>query len=134
MLPDSLKALREHLSLKQILRLVEEFGGSKVYIPDADSSNIEQSALAQALGLEIAQALATSDYRGGYFWVPKADGLARAVRNIEIARLRKEGASIASLSRLFRLTDRQVYGVLKAAKHQEAANADRAPPSSGRYA
>jgi Mor family transcriptional regulator len=108
-LPDSLKGLRAHLSLEAILRLVEAFGGGKVYIP---GEKVRGSELAKAVGLEAAQALSALLPMGESIEVPKADRLKRLLRNLEIVKRSNEGENSKSLSRRFNITQRQVFSIL----------------------
>lgn len=109
-LPDSLKKLRAYLSLTDILRLVEAFGGGDVFIPTTPRDN---SKLVDAIGEQAVVALAASPLRGDTLWVARAYRFKTELRNMEIVQLADLGESNASLAKAYGLTDRQILTILK---------------------
>jgi Mor family transcriptional regulator len=109
-LPQSLKKLRTRLSLETVIRLVENYGGSQVYIP---KTMVENSKLAQVIGPEAAQALSEVVVKGERLDVPRALRFKTHLRNREIVRRSDLGENASSLARHFQLTQRQIFKVLE---------------------
>lgn len=104
--PAELAHLSDHLSPEALLALVEAFGGTALYIPQAPNQG---SPLVRAIGREAAQALAAA--RGGEnLKVP----LARHWR-IRIYRER-DGLPYAAIARRLGVTEKAVWENLRAAR------------------
>ena len=103
-----LRELWAALGYEGLMRLLDHYGGVSVYIPHRIA---ESHPLAQALGLDTAQALRRL-VRNGHFPVPTGRNLRSALRNLEIRALRAQGASVRTLARRFRMSERWICAVL----------------------
>ena len=88
-------------------KLVDEFGGTRIYVPVSAQSGDE---IACAIGLEAASKLSRT-FGGERFYMPL---LARDSQRIEeIRRMSAAGASTADIARRLRCTERWVYRVIE---------------------
>lgn len=86
-------------------RLVAEFGGGRLYIPEKPSPG---DSITQAIGYVAAMRLA-SVFGGERVWLPSDAGRALSLR---IAALRAQGLSVARIARRVGCSERYVYKVL----------------------
>ncbi len=111
-LPETLTAMAHIIPRAAVLKIVDRFGGTRVYVarqPGADNE------LAQLIGLSAARLLG-GHYGGEFVEVPRASALRRALRNHEMQRLRESGYSLAKLARKYCMTQRQVRRILGLAR------------------
>ena len=109
-LPQSAAEIVEVVGVEAALRLVEAWGGIRLYVPQQMP---EDHLLVSALGRAEAGQLADR-YGGETIQIPRCLHALRAVRNAHIRRERYDGASPALLALRYRLTERQVYSILAA--------------------
>lgn len=111
-LPKKMEELKDVIGRTATLKMVDNFGGLSLFIPIKIKPN---SRIHVAIGPEKAELL--SGYYGGcQIHIPKLDSLKRSVRDSEIVHKRKNGFSVAELSRGYDLTQRQIYSILKVTK------------------
>lgn len=99
------------IGLPATLRLVEAYGGTRLYLPSIDKLNSEHP-IVLTIGLDAARKLAGIwPMDRGY--VPLVREHLRAVRNREL-RQDNEVMSVSALARKYKLSERQVYEILAA--------------------
>lgn len=104
-LPESLKDLDAVLSVSEILKLIEYFGGTTIAIPLTPTDDGE---LVKVLGMDAAQRL--SGFCGGEnINVPRGHKIRRMIRIKRIKELRNQGFSIDALASQFQVTSRAIY-------------------------
>jgi Mor family transcriptional regulator len=108
MLPSSLKELAEVIGIDACLILVDEFGGSRLYIP---KSAVFESHRLSCLGTEAFNALIRT-LGGNLLQIPCAASWKKWIRNNEIVEA-CQGSSVPKVAREFKLTERQVWAILK---------------------
>ncbi len=114
LLPESLCELAQLISIDAVLKLVEQFGGVRLYVPKV----VRQSGkLAKLLGMPAAEAL-SARCGGGRIEVPLAPNLGRAIRDEEIRSLDASGYTVAEVARRLRIHQRTVYQVLSNARNE----------------
>lgn len=111
LLPAALAEVADVIGFEPTLRLIEAFGGWRVYVPASPGADCE---LAQAVGVDTARRLAELCPMQ-YLAVPACTAALRARRNDEIRRRAARGEKPAELAREFGLTVRQTYKILAAA-------------------
>lgn len=109
-LPQSAAEIVEVVGVEAALRLVEAWGGIRLYVPQQMP---EDHLLVSTLGRAEADQLADR-YGGETVQIPRCLHALRAVRNGRIRAERHDGASPALLALRYRLTERQVYSILAA--------------------
>lgn len=114
-LPTLGRELCDAMGLRPALKLMHQWGGSRVFIP---STLCEASALADLLGHEAATAL-VSRFGGATLEPPSLRSIERLLRDNAIRADFDAGASRRELVRRFALTDRQVRSVLSASAASE---------------
>lgn len=92
------------LSADSIKILVDNYGGSSIYIPKQVDSN---HRLAKEIGLDESRRLSRS-HSGEYFFIPKVHKINMDSRNIKIALRYVAGESVSVISHDFNLCDRAV--------------------------
>lgn len=115
-LPGSLADIIDTIGLDATLTLVENLGGTRLYIPEQLP---DSHFLARLLGHRAAHALAAT-FPGDAFDLPRCQQALRHARDQLIRQSRAGGASIRSLALNHGLTERQIYVIL-AAGEQEAS-------------
>lgn len=95
------------IGLPATLRLVQRYGGVRLYVPRNATADHE---LAQLVGLAALRRL--SELHGGeeHFAVPKAGAALRDVRDRQIRRARAR-QSVRQIALAFRLTERRVLQI-----------------------
>lgn len=127
-LPQRVEELRRLIGSSAALKLVERFGGTRVYVPARAALSQE---LVKTIGLQAAKALAR-EYGGDAFELPRCAARLRAVRNAEIRAQYDAGKSAAALARDFILTERHVWRILAEPDEVEgAAQPRRGSPAQG---
>jgi len=105
LLPRILQDLAELIGLQLTMRLVEEYGGIRLYIPKCDMA--DDHALVKLIGREAAEKL-QREYGGEpHMDIPLALASVRAVRNAEI-RAARPHKSASHLAREYRTTERNI--------------------------
>ena len=89
--------------------LLDVYAGESIYVPREVTAD---HALAQALGLETAQALCRTVGCSGGFRVPTGHDLRRKLRDREIRAQRAAGLSLRALVRRFKLSECRICAVL----------------------
>lgn len=109
-LPPVARDLVEVIGLPAAVRLVEKWGGVRIYVPATVG---EDHPLARMIGVDTARALC--EYCAGELLaVPRAAAALREARNREIRARYADGESQARLARAYALTERQVRNILGA--------------------
>lgn len=109
-LPQSLREIADVIGLAGALALSGHLGGTRITVPTVGRLWTDHP-LCAAIHYDEVLKLAEI-YGGTSIYVPKADGAARELRNVEIRELRRRGVAVANLARRFRLSDRQVLTIL----------------------
>jgi uncharacterized protein (DUF433 family) len=109
LLPGILREFADLIGLPATLRLVESYGGVRLYVPQRLA---EDHPLALLIGASAARQLA--DVYGGeeHFDIPRAVAIARQVRNRRLREERDRGMSHRDLALKYGLTERQVRNIL----------------------
>lgn len=107
-LPDTLAQVAEVIQLPATLRLVEHFGGSRVYVPMKASQG---HPLIRLIGASRASALCAR-FGGQHINVAHLVHRQLRTRDEEIQRGRASGLSARELARRFGISERQVYRAL----------------------
>jgi len=103
------RELLEGLGYDGLMRLLDAYAGELIYVPREVTAD---HALAQALGLETAQALCRTVGCSGGFRVPTGHDLRRKLRDREIRAQRAAGLSLRALVRRFKLSECRICAVL----------------------
>lgn len=119
--PPILTDLAEQLGYFIAQRLVEHYGGTRVYIPHPERLPPDHP-VAVRIGHPIALRLARV-YGGRALQVPLAVHELRTARNRSILDCKKSGQSLAEIARRHRVTERTVCRVL--AQAGSGGSADR---------
>lgn len=113
-LPPVLQEIAEVIGNELMIKLVNSFGGVRIYVPLHSRKVRPDHPLALAIGLEQARRL-SEEFAGIELSIPRLAAGIRAVRNAEIHRLHKDDNWPAwRIARKFMLTERQVYSILSA--------------------
>ncbi len=116
-LPASLAEIIDAIGIAAALKLVERYGGTRVYVPSEETITVTHP-LACAIGLEAARKLARVRGRE-YLDVPRCAAYVRAIRNAAIRDGLAE-ASAAELARQYCTTRRNIFRI--AAAGDDASN------------
>lgn len=114
LLPGSMVELVDVIGLPAVLKLMDAFGGTELWVPKRLAHD---HPLVEALGAEAAQCL-VEHAPCENIRVPRGAGIIREVRNRAIRRERRAGALISELALRYQLTERQVLTIL----HSEPAD------------
>jgi Mor family transcriptional regulator len=126
LLPSSLRFLAEQgVSVRSILALIGRFGGETLKVPSKDAENSE---LGRVIGGEDARKV-IKFWGGASVYLPRATSLHNFIRDREIRRMRREGATNVAIARHFYITERTVRAIL--ARTASTATAPNADPSQG---
>jgi Mor family transcriptional regulator len=105
LLPYILQDLVALIGLPATMKLVEQYGGIRLYVPKNDMADNHE--LVKLIGREAAQQL-QNEYAGeSHFDIPLAMGAMRAVRNANIRTDRQE-MSVSETARKYRTTERHI--------------------------
>ena len=111
-LPEFLQEIVELIGFEATLRLVERFGGIRVWVPDRPRKLTEEHPLVIAVGIVAARKMCER-FALEFLPIPKATAAIRHARNRQILHLYQvEGWTAARLARHFELTERQIYSIL----------------------
>jgi hypothetical protein len=101
--------VQECIGAEKTYRLIESFGGTRVYIPEPNRLN-EFHALAQLLGMEAAVQLARA-FGGSCLKVPTGHWAILRARNAVIGERYAQGCPAAKLAREYGLAENSVYRI-----------------------
>ena len=107
-LPDSLVEMVEAIGMEDTLRIVKEFGGTRLFVPKRVTF---QHKLADFLGIEQARRL-SHYFAGENLSIPRMAMAIRAKRNREIVRRYDAGDSARLLARAYKMTERRIRTIL----------------------
>ena len=107
-LPESVADIVQAIGVPATLKLIERFGGSRVYAPELEHIT-EDHAIARAIGLEAARALAKLCAMNR-LEIPRAANAFRLARDRAIQR-ESRTTSVSKLALKYRLTERRVYQI-----------------------
>lgn len=107
-LPVGMRELKDVAGPGAALAICAKWGGRALYIPAKARAD---HPLAILLGTETAERLCAA-MAGDRLAVPKTDAVLRQLRTRKICKLRRQGASIASLAKKFDLTPRRILQIL----------------------
>lgn len=91
------------------IKIADMRGGTQIRIPQEPAP---EHWLWDLLGEQAARAI-SARYGGSCLWVPKNDADSLRMRNEQIRADRRAGATINALAQRYRLTDRQIYSILR---------------------
>lgn len=121
-LPAVVLEIADAVGMSAALQLVEELGGTSWEFAKGANRNgrIKVAALADIIGDEAAQRL-TERVKGNNIYIPRCAVALRRLRDLEInqqfVQAVREGVSantvVADLARTNRLSDRQIWNILK---------------------
>lgn len=111
-LPPSLADLVRLIGFTATLKLVERFGGGRLYVP-LEQHLTEQHAIVRAIGKDAARKLAR-DRKGEILEIPRAVAYMRVVRDA-IIREQYQTQSASALAREYGMTRRNVFYLVGAA-------------------
>ncbi|MBF0162592.1 MAG: hypothetical protein HQL88_09920 [Magnetococcales bacterium] len=107
-LPRSLVEMVETIGMEDTMRIVKEFGGTRIFVPKRVAA---QHKLADFLGLEQARRL-SRHYGGENVSIPRMTMATLAKRNREIIRRYDAGDSASLLARVYKMTERRIRAIL----------------------
>lgn len=107
-----LEELERVLGVQLMPRLIERFGGTRVYFPDAKKLTATHP-LAVSIGLEAAKRIC-SQWKSERLYIPRA-ALARNERDRKLLADART-MSVSQLAREHKLTERAVYLILRRLK------------------
>lgn len=107
-LPDSLAEIADVVGLEGALKLVEQCGGTRIFIPRKVGV---QHQLANLLGFEQARRM-SQHFGGETISIVRAAAALRKRRNLEIISRYDGGEGVRVLARAYQLTERHIYAIL----------------------
>ena len=107
-LPESLREIMEIIGQPGTMKLVEQYGGTRIFIPSRVRA---QHKLANLLGLEQARRLC-HHFGGETLCIARSARAKLQERNREIVRRYDAGEAVRSLAIAYQLTERQIYTIL----------------------
>lgn len=115
-LPESLAEVVEAIGLAATLKLIQRYGGVRIYVPQPEHIT-EEHDLARAIGLEAARQLAS-------IWGGERLPVVRAAKAIRLARdraLRRDYQSMSAsqCALRYQLTERQLYEIVGRPEEEE---------------
>lgn len=121
-LPSSLRDMTDRLGLPVVSYLVEKLGGTTIPVPmrATVTGEARYRRLAEIIGNDIATALCR-EYAGVSLYIPNCRAAVMDARDAEIIAVRDELAKsgvtereiVERLARRYKLSDRQVWRILK---------------------
>lgn len=108
-LPGILQELADLIGLPGTLKLVEAYGGVRLYVPKKIDAAHE---LARLIGLDHATTLAETYGGEDHFDIPRAVAATRAARDSRIRADRAAGMTHRELALRYGLTERQIRNIL----------------------
>jgi len=119
-LPDSLAELVELLGEHAVLKLMDSWGGVRLYVPQKMTPD---HVIARVIGFASARRL-SARFPLEFLEVPRGADALRRARNRGIVRAHAEGLSASRLARKHRLTERQVWKILAASDSPDSPQQD----------
>ncbi len=111
-LPASLREMAGVISIESTLKLVGDFGGTRIRVPASSGTVQANHPLYQSIG-GIAVKKLCQYYAGLEITVPRAAACLRARRNREIHRLHsEEGWTASRIAREYEVHEGTVYSIL----------------------
>lgn len=107
-LPPALVKLVDAIGQTDALKLVERYGGTKLYLPSLPKPN---NQIAMIIGVEQAQALAAA-WDDIWLHVPRGVSISRAARDKEIRKAFDDGESVRNLALKYQLVERSIRRIL----------------------
>lgn len=107
-LPEVIQDLEQIIGLPSALKLVEAYGGVRLYVPKHVD---ETHSLSKLIGHSQAEKL-VQVYAGDWIVMPRCEVILRKKRNAELFKMRAQGASARDLALAFALTERYVWSLL----------------------
>lgn len=108
-LPGVLQEIAELIGLPGTLKLVETYGGARLYVPKKIDAAHD---LARLIGLDHATLLADTYGGEDHFDIPRAVTATRAARDARIRADRATGTTHRELALANKLTERQIRNIL----------------------
>lgn len=108
-LPETLAEIRDLIGTEGMLALVEHYGGCHVDVPAAWRPD---HPLTRILGHEAAVAF-VQRFAATRPYIANLANARRVLRNIEISRRYEGGTPVSRLAREYRLSERQIWNILK---------------------
>ncbi|MFO1417275.1 MAG: Mor transcription activator family protein [Methylotetracoccus sp.] len=109
LIPGQLRPLVEVAGWPAVCKLVEAYGGTRLYVPKSLGPDHE---LARLIGFDEALALAALLGGEPHFDIPRCAGLARAARDAGLRADRAAGMTFSQLARKYHMTERNVLNIL----------------------
>lgn len=110
-LPVRAKSFLEAVGVESVVKLIEAYGGRRVYVPKDYHPDHPLLAL---LGADEATKLSQGFAALGYYEVPRGTVLMSLVRAKKIRRLHKDGMTYRELSELFSISERYICKIVTA--------------------
>lgn len=108
-LPERARVIAELIGLPATLKLVERFGGVRVYVPQTMPPS---HALVDLLGADAAERLSRAFGGDEHFDVPRCTLAARRLRDAALIADFLDGTSHRALALKYRLTERAVRKII----------------------
>ena len=108
-LPPTIARIAELIGLQAALRLVEKFGGTRIYIPEELPT--PDHVLAKTIGYGEANALCAAFARD-WLSVPRCTDRLRAQRDNQIRQEYDGGRSVRELAREYEMTERNIWRIV----------------------
>jgi len=108
-LPAGMQELRKLIGLPALIVLVKHYGGLELKVPQRFDPD---SHLVRLIGEEPTLAM-INRYCGDKVYISKLDMVLRLQRNIEIAQRLEAGQSARRLARIYNLSERQIWKIVK---------------------
>lgn len=113
-LPKGMDEFKTHLRNESIAKLIDAFGGLRLYVPKNAS---EHHPLALLLGYDEFEKLVYLKGGEEHFDIRICKNLFRIAQEKKMAYLRERGASLRELAYMFYMTERSVLKVLEKTKN-----------------
>jgi Mor family transcriptional regulator len=110
LLPQSLQDIAEFCGDDVMLKIWENYGGTRFQVPKTATPEHKLVAL---LGI-VNACLFCEQFGGEFLTIAKAEAARRAIRNDMIRKDRQRGDNNATLARRYNLTDRQITDICRA--------------------
>jgi len=109
-LPPALREIADAVGLEAALRLIECWGGVRIYLPGPDRLT-DDHILARGLGRPAAEQLCRH-FGAGAYTVPRGLEALRAARDRAMRAEHADGRSARDLALAYRLSERRVWEIL----------------------
>lgn len=116
LLPGILQEIAELIGLPATLKLVQHYGGVRLYVPKhLSEDHILITIIGEAAALKLVERFGGLDH----FDIPKAQAISIALRNAKIHE-EKPTSSVRQLALKYHLTERQVRKILAIDQQEES--------------